>query len=81
MPGETDPPASPAPAHRDRAGEGGDRTFTTRPTGRALAKDLREVRSKPERAFNVGAVLGLTLAVATFIFLVQNSGDTDFEWL
>jgi uncharacterized integral membrane protein len=59
----------------------GDRTFTTQPTGNALAKDLRDVRSKPERAFNIGAALGLTLAVATFIFLVQNNGPTDFEWL
>lgn len=59
----------------------GDRTFTTHPTGKALAKDLRDVRSKPERAFNIGAALGLTLAVATFIFLVQNNGPTDFEWL
>ena len=58
-----------------------DPTFTTHPTGKALAKDLRDVRSKPERAFNVGAALGLTLAVATFIFLVQNNGPTDFEWL
>lgn len=46
-----------------------------------LSADLREVRTKPERAFNLGAVLGLTLAVATFIFLVQNSGRTEFEWL
>ena len=46
-----------------------------------LSADLREVRTKPERAFNLGAALGLTLAVATFIFLVQNSGRTEFEWL
>lgn len=46
-----------------------------------LSADLREVRTKPERAFNLGAALGLTLAVATFIFLVQNGGRTEFEWL
>jgi uncharacterized integral membrane protein len=46
-----------------------------------LSADLREVRSRPERAFNLGAALGLTLAVATFIFLVQNGGRTEFEWL
>jgi uncharacterized integral membrane protein len=83
MAADTDPPvepgstrggATPAPADPDRS-------FTTHPTGQALAKDLRDVRSKPERAFNVGAALGLTLAVATFIFLIQNNGATDFEWL
>jgi uncharacterized integral membrane protein len=46
-----------------------------------LSADLREVRTRPERAFNLGAALGLTLAVATFIFLVQNGGRTEFEWL
>ena len=74
MPAETDPP-------RDPGATSGDRPFTTHPTGDALSKDLREVRTRPERAFNLGAALGLTLAVATFIFLVQNSGPTDFEWL
>lgn len=47
----------------------------------ALATDLREVRTRPERAFNVGAALGLTLATATFIFLVQNHQATQFDWL
>jgi uncharacterized integral membrane protein len=47
----------------------------------ALATDLREVRTRPERAFNAGAALGLTLATATFIFLVQNRQATDFDWL
>jgi uncharacterized integral membrane protein len=46
-----------------------------------LSADLHEVRTRPERAFNLGAALGLTLAVATFIFLVQNNGRTEFEWL
>jgi len=52
----------------------------TRPPA-ALATDLREVRTRPERAFNMGAVLGLMLATATFIFLVQNRGSTRFHWL
>lgn len=47
----------------------------------ALVSDLREVRSRPERAFNAGAVLGLVLATATFIFLVQNGQPTAFDWL
>ena len=82
MSGETDPPGGPMSARRPApASPAGDPSFTTHPTGEALAKDLREVRTRPERAFNLGAVLGLTLAVATFIFLVQNSGRTDFEWL
>jgi uncharacterized integral membrane protein len=46
-----------------------------------LSADLREVRTRPERAFNLGAALGLTLAVATFVFLVQNSGRTEFDFL
>lgn len=74
-----DPPAEPPTT------AGGERSevrgFTTHPTGDVLAKDLRDVRSKPERAFNIGAVLGLTLAVTTFVFLLQNNGTTDFEWL
>ena len=52
----------------------------TRPPA-ALATDLREVRTRPERAFNAGAALGLLLATATFIFLVQNRGSTEFDWL
>ena len=47
----------------------------------ALATDLREVRTRPERAFNAGAVLGLSLATAAFIFLVQNAQPTEFDWL
>jgi uncharacterized integral membrane protein len=47
----------------------------------ALATDLREVRTRPERAFNAGAALGLTLATAAFIFIVQNGQPTDFDWL
>ncbi len=47
----------------------------------ALATDLRSVRSRPERAFNLGAILGLVLATATFVFLVQNRQTTQFDWL
>jgi uncharacterized integral membrane protein len=47
----------------------------------ALATDLRSVRSRPERAFNVGVAVGLVLATATFIFLVQNRQATQFDWL
>lgn len=71
----------PGTTPRDTADQPSERSFATHPTGTALAKDLRDVRSKPERAFNVGAALGLTLAVATFIFLIQNNVATDFEWL
>jgi len=66
VPSESDP----LPARDDRA----------RPPA-ALASDLREVRTRPERAFNVGAALGLGLATASFIFLVQNGQPTAFDWL
>lgn len=39
------------------------------------------MRTRPERAFNVGATLGLVLATATFVFLVQNRRSTRFDWL
>ncbi|HKY66128.1 MAG TPA: hypothetical protein VJM49_07145, partial [Acidimicrobiales bacterium] len=78
---DTGRPGDPETTPRDTGDQPSERSFTTHPTGSALAKDLRDVRSKPERAFNVGAALGLTLAVATFIFLIQNNGATDFEWL
>jgi uncharacterized integral membrane protein len=67
------PPADPD----GRAEPGGD---PTRPPA-ALATDLREVRTRPERAFNAGAALGLVLATATFVFLVQNRQSTEFDWL
>jgi uncharacterized integral membrane protein len=64
-PGPAAPPPEPAPPRHPDA----------------LGSDLRTVRSRPERAFNIGAALGLVLATATFIFLVQNRGATDFDWL
>jgi len=47
----------------------------------ALKTDLRFVKSRPERAFNAGVTLGLVLATATFVFLVQNRRATRFGWL
>jgi uncharacterized integral membrane protein len=49
---------------------------------RALAGDLATVqRGRPERAFNVGAILGAILAVAAAIFVIQNNQSTQFDWL
>ena len=39
------------------------------------------MRTRPERAFNIGAALGLALATAAFIFLLQNGQETEFDWL
>jgi uncharacterized integral membrane protein len=67
------PPAAPAEPDVD-VGAG--------PEGRSLRSDLHEVAgARPERAFNVGAVLGIVLTVAAVVFVVQNSGATDFEFL
>jgi uncharacterized integral membrane protein len=66
--------AEPVPA--EEADEAG------RDRSRALRSDLDEVgRARPERAFNVGATLGILLTVAAVIFVVQNNRATDFEWL
>jgi uncharacterized integral membrane protein len=47
-----------------------------------LARDLAEVGgSRPERAFNVGAVAGIVVTVAAVIFVVQNSQSAQFDWL
>lgn len=47
-----------------------------------LARDLAEVGgSRPERAFNVGAVVGIALSVAAAVFVIQNSQSARFEWL
>ncbi len=49
---------------------------------RALASDLAAVqRGRPERAFNVGAILGAIVAVAAAIFVIQNNRSTQFDWL
>jgi uncharacterized integral membrane protein len=77
VPPDGAPPADPgATGPGDPAG----RPDPTRPP-ESLATDLREVRTRPERAFNLGAALGLLLATATFIFLVQNRQETEFDWL
>jgi uncharacterized integral membrane protein len=49
---------------------------------RSLARDLDEVRrGNPERAFNIGAALGVLVTVAAFIFVLQNNQSTTFDWL
>ena len=49
---------------------------------RALTHDLDEVeRGRPERAFNVGATLGILVTVAAVVFVLQNRQSTGFDWL
>ena len=75
------PPATPSPevesGEEPVAGgggaDGGDRS---------LARDLDEVeRGRPERAFNIGATLGILVTVAAVIFVLQNRRSTTFDWL
>jgi uncharacterized integral membrane protein len=48
----------------------------------SLAGDLAEVeRGRPERAFNLGLVLGIIVTVAGAIFVIQNNQSTQFDWL
>jgi hypothetical protein len=48
---------------------------------RSLTHDLDEVeRGRPERAFNVGATLGILVTVAAVIFVLQNRQSTGFDW-
>lgn len=48
----------------------------------SLAGDLAEVqRGRPDRAFNLGLVLGIIVTVAGAIFVVQNNQSTQFDWL
>jgi uncharacterized integral membrane protein len=89
--GPQPPPSSPAPGGPLPDPPTGQR----RPTGttpaqeprpgterQALAQDLAEVqRGRPERAFNVGVLLGVLLAVAAIVFIVQNAQSTEFDWL
>ena len=66
----SEPDAADEPA-TDAAPERGD-----------LARDLAEVGgSRPERAFNVGAVIGILVTVAALIFVLQNSQSAQFDWL
>jgi uncharacterized integral membrane protein len=49
---------------------------------RSLAGDLAEVqRGRPERAFNLGLALGVVVAVAAAVFVIQNNQSTQFDWL
>jgi uncharacterized integral membrane protein len=49
---------------------------------RSLTHDLDEVeRGRPERAFNVGATLGVLVTVAAVVFVLQNRQSTGFDWL
>ena len=49
---------------------------------RDLTRDLDEVqRGRPERAFNVGATVGIVVTVAAVIFILQNGQSTSFDWL
>jgi len=66
-------PDSPEPPAPERS--------ESRPSG-SLAGDLAEVqRGRPERAFNVGAVVGIILTVAAAVFVIQNNQSTHFDWL
>lgn len=90
-PGEPPPPPPPPPpsAEEPAAAEeppgGREPRSGERPaaaTQPSLARDLAEVqRGRPERAFNVGAVLGALVAVAAAVFVVQNAQSTEFDWL
>jgi uncharacterized integral membrane protein len=71
---EPEPAGEPAPAPRSVAAPRRDRP--------PLTRDLDEVqRGRPERAFNVGAVVGIVLTVAAAIFVIQNNRTTEFDWL
>lgn len=52
------------------------------PDDRSLTHDVDEVeRGRPERAFNIGATLGILVTVAAVIFVLQNRQSTTFDWL
>ncbi len=73
--------ASPGPAAgRVEEPVGGGGVAATE--GGSLAHDVDEVeRGRPERAFNVGATLGIVVTVAAVIFVLQNRQSTGFDWL
>jgi uncharacterized integral membrane protein len=87
------PPAPAAPEAEPPPPEGGPAPASktepppkTEPAPRrerpSLSRDLDEVqRGRPERAFNVGAVVGIVLTVAAAIFVIQNNRTTEFDWL
>lgn len=86
-----EPSADPPETSGETPGETPERseelgkTGTTPDAGhdpQVLARDLAEVGgSRPERAFNVGAVAGILVTVAAVIFVVQNSQSAQFDWL
>lgn len=73
--------ATPAPAEgrvEEPVGAGG----AVGTEGRSLTHDVDEVeRGRPERAFNIGATLGILVTVAAVIFVLQNRRSTTFDWL
>jgi uncharacterized integral membrane protein len=77
----TPPPPPPVPPVTgketdSRADEHSTRSETT------LAADLDAVqRGRPERAFNVGATVGVVVTVPAVIFVIQNGQSTQFDWL
>ena len=73
--------ATPAPAEA-RVEESGDAGGAADTEGRSLTHDVDEVeRGRPERAFNIGATLGILVTVAAVIFVLQNRQSTTFDWL
>ena len=57
----------------DSVGSGG----AVDPVDRSLTHDVDEVeRGRPERAFNIGATLGILVTVAAVIFVLQNRQST-----
>jgi uncharacterized integral membrane protein len=73
--------ATPAPAEA-RVEESGDAGVAGDTEGRSLTHDVDEVeRGRPERAFNIGATLGILVTVAAVIFVLQNRQSTTFDWL
>ena len=82
------PPPPPPPAPEADTGSAAEPERKAEPERESrrdrsdLTRDLDEVqRGRPERAFNVGAVVGIVLTVAAAIFVIQNNQTTEFDWL
>jgi uncharacterized integral membrane protein len=81
QPGPETGSAQPARAER-RAGEAVGGGGAVDADGSSLTHDVDEVeRGRPERAFNIGAALGMLVTVAAAIFVLQNRQSTTFDWL
>lgn len=79
LPSEGDPPEA-IGGHRPKEASAGAGAPDVEES--TLVGDLQEVeRAKPERAFNVGMVLGVLVAMAAAVFIVQNSQSAGFDWL